>query len=335
MSGLSLFTKLLLIMKYLYRFFILGAIATLLAGCKGSTQTELNGGNGQSNGPGYLYAGMFFDGIFRSTDNGLDWARMNTGLTSDSIITLASNGTSLFAGTYGEGIFRSKDNGQSWNQVNSGLSNHQIGSILTMGPNMFAGAYSDIHQGCVFISTDSGENWVQSAFASSDVRTMAAMGQFLFAASTGGDGVFRSSDAGASWSPMNNGISGLPIYVLLAVGTTIFAGTSDALFLSRDSGLSWQSTSVQGPVWSFFGNGNYLLAGMAQGGIFRSTDNGNNWVQTNIPVSTPVDGFVTDGVNVFVGLGRSGVFVSKDNGVNWIASNTGIENEYVRTIAIH
>src|ERR1035441_6201342 len=110
-------------MKPLYRFFILGAVASLLAGCKSSTETQLDGGSGSgSNGPGYLYAGTFSDGIFRSTDNGTTWLRSNSGLTCDTVLAFASDSTYLFAGTFGGGVFRSSNNGTSWTQVNNGLS---------------------------------------------------------------------------------------------------------------------------------------------------------------------------------------------------------------------
>jgi hypothetical protein len=322
-------------MNTIHSFFILGAIAAFLAGCKSSTETQLNGGSGNgTNGPGFLYAGTFGDGVFRSTDNGLSWLRTDSGLTSDSILALASNGTYLFAGTYGRGIFRSSDNGQSWMQVNSGLSNLFIQSLLTSGSNLYVGTDKGI-----FSSTDSGENWSPTEYTDIDIRALTAMGRVLFAASTitihGQLGVFRSSDSGLSWSLMDNGFPDITTNVLAAVGQTLLAGTIEGLFISNDSGVSWQSTNVQGSAWALFGNGNNLLAGLINGEIFHSIDDGNNWVSSTISTSSDVRGFASDGVRIFAGTDGNGVFVSTDNGAEWVTANNGIENEQVTAVAIH
>ena len=113
-------------MNVLRRVFVFGASAVLLAGCKSSTETELNGetGNGSVNGPGYLYAGMVGTGIYRSTNNGLNWTQMDAGLASDTVYSLVGSGSFVFAGTYGAGIFRSSDNGRStaWRTQAGGCS---------------------------------------------------------------------------------------------------------------------------------------------------------------------------------------------------------------------
>jgi photosystem II stability/assembly factor-like uncharacterized protein len=326
-------------MKSPYRFFILGAIAVLLPGCKSGTETQLNGGSGSgSNEPGYLYAGTLNNGVFRSTNNGLTWMPTDSGLTCDSVLAFAGDSTYLFAGTYGRGVFRSNNNGESWTQVNAKLSNHNIGSLLTSGSSLFAGVYSLGGSGGLFRSTDEGENWSQTEFPNSDARSMAALGQFLFAGSQNGE-VFRSSDNGSSWTLMDNGLSGYPIFVLYAVGSTIFVGADNGLFRSNDSGLSWQSANLQGTIWAFIGIGNNLLAGRDYGKIVRSTDNGNNWTQTNISTGlstgSTIERFALDGARIFVGTSANGVFTSTDNGTDWAPSNKGIESEYVWTLAIH
>src|SRR5437660_9583375 len=60
-----------------------------------------------------LFAGTYYGGVFRTTDNGTNWTAVNTGLPDPEIFSLATSGTNLFAGTY-LGVSRSTDNGTSW-----------------------------------------------------------------------------------------------------------------------------------------------------------------------------------------------------------------------------
>jgi hypothetical protein len=53
-----------------------------------------------------IFAGMFSDGVFISTDGGTNWRAVNTGLTKSLIGSLAVIGDTLFAGTIGRGVWR-------------------------------------------------------------------------------------------------------------------------------------------------------------------------------------------------------------------------------------
>jgi len=328
-------------MKPLYCLFILGAIAALIAGCKGPTQTESNGGNGQSNAPGYLYAGTYGDGIFRSTDHGLTWSRMDAGLTCDSVLAFASDSAYLFAGTL-EGVFRSSDNGQSWTQVNNGLSNRFILSLLSNGTNLFAGTANDGMAGGVFRSTNDGESWSETTLSASytyidNIDALAEVGPYLLAGSEWVSGVFRSSDGGASWKLF---LAGPGTNTLLAaVGPTLYVGEDDpagpSLYRSDDSGASWhyvpRSPKV---VSSFFASGANMLA-ETQSGLSHSTDTGKVWTNTSFSNGLTINTFVSDGVGIFAGTSANGVFVSTDSGATWSPANKGIDSEYVMTLAIH
>src|SRR5437868_15417813 len=59
-----------------------------------------------------LFAGTF-DGIFRSSDNGMSWVRVSTGLTDPYVRALLESGGNLFAGTE-SAVYRSTDDGVSW-----------------------------------------------------------------------------------------------------------------------------------------------------------------------------------------------------------------------------
>jgi len=133
---------------------------------------------------------------------------------------------------------------------------------------------------------------------------------------------------------MNNILSEEVIYVLSAVGSTLFAGTQNGLFRSEDSGSSWQSANLQHSIVSLIENENNLLAGSGEG-LFRSTDYGFEWKQTSFLTGVQVDMFVTEWGRLFAGTSDQGVFVSTDNGSDWEPANKGIENEQVNAFTIH
>ena len=80
-------------------------------------------------------------GVYRSTDNGVSWSAVNSGLGSSFVRALAVSGSRLFAGFDGAGVFLSTDNGTSWNAVNTGLPNVRVLSVVASGTFLFAGTY--------------------------------------------------------------------------------------------------------------------------------------------------------------------------------------------------
>jgi photosystem II stability/assembly factor-like uncharacterized protein len=56
----------------------------------------------------------------------------------------------------------------------------------------------------------------------------------------GDAGVYRSSDMGENWLPVNNGLHNKSVQILTRDGSFLFAGTSaDGIFRSPDNGETW------------------------------------------------------------------------------------------------
>ena len=125
---------------------------------KAKSSLQPTGGNfwAQTNGPqggdgialatspsGHVFVGTQGGGIFRSTDNGENWAGVNNGLTATNVRALAIDAASghIFAGTFG-GVFRSTDNGDSWVPVNNGLEFPFVISLaINSSGDIFAGTF--------------------------------------------------------------------------------------------------------------------------------------------------------------------------------------------------
>jgi photosystem II stability/assembly factor-like uncharacterized protein len=92
------------------------------------------------NSSGHIFAGTKFGGIYRSTDNGAHWSKINTGLTDFNIISLVINSSKhIFAGTW-SGVYRSTDNGDNWTQINTGLTDTHVWCLaINSNDQIFAG----------------------------------------------------------------------------------------------------------------------------------------------------------------------------------------------------
>jgi photosystem II stability/assembly factor-like uncharacterized protein len=146
-------------------------------------------------------------------------------------------------------------------------------------------------------------------------------------AGTEDSGIFRSSDNGNNWTPINNGlITTRVIAIAISPSGHLFAVTIRGVFRSIDNGNTWTPaglTNVGIQSLALKSNG-HIFAGSL--GIFRSTDNGDNWTPINTGL-TDLDvralAINADGY-IFAGTGEHGVFRSMDNGNTWMPTNNGL-----------
>ena len=114
-------------------------------------------------------------------------------------------------------------------------------------------------------------------------------------------GIFRSTDAGQHWTPLNNGLAGKRIYTVAAMGNTLFAGTNRGLHRLRSSDWHQLLTDTSGAVYALTVDENNLYVGIARDivplgtvglrlpkfipkRIFHSADLGDSWTEI-----TPTD----------------------------------------------
>ena len=147
---------------------------------------------------GTLYAGMFYSGVYRSTNGGDTWLPPSN-YTNVQInkLTIADDG-SIFAAASYDGVLKSTDRGVSWTQVNNGLSSgyggsHQVSEIIynPITRDIFVITWNS----AIYRSTDLGESWELKNSGLPNERDINALafnpntGQMY--AATGG-GVYRS-----------------------------------------------------------------------------------------------------------------------------------------------
>jgi photosystem II stability/assembly factor-like uncharacterized protein len=89
-----------------------------------------------------------------------------------------------------------------------------------------------------------------------------------------------------------------------------------------------------GRVLSFTESDSYILAGTHSGGVYRSSDNGVTWIESNTGLTNKIVwSLATSGSYVFAGT-SIGVCRSSDNGASWTMTSTGLPNEWVLALTV-
>lgn len=167
-------------------------------------------------------------------------------------------------------------------------------------------------------------------------------------------GVWRTSNGGASWAPIDDFMANLAVTTLAAAPGAlhvIYAGTGESfngdgivgagIFKSVDGGLSWAQLPATATTFApgqrafdyqyinrlaVSPNGATVLAATLTG-LFRSADGGATWTKPGLGVPpqavSDVDFSPSDPLRAVAGTRAGGVLVSGDGGATW-APATGL-----------
>jgi hypothetical protein len=211
-------------------------------------------------------------------------------------------------------------------------------AAATPPPNPFA---IDQWDGLANLDSAHGAKWLQT-FGTSITSPSTLYAGFL------GDGVFRSTDDGISWAPVNDGLTSTLAKTVRAFLTPqtgpVLAGTAHGLY--RLDGTTW-SAVAQGPeadpahpknlnqsIESLLApTGGNMLAGTAGAGVWTSSDSGATWsapAQGNgMPAGISVWGMVSvagpsPASPIVLAATDVGVYRSNDFGATWAPKSDGI-----------
>ena len=261
-----------------------------------------------------IFSGVY--GVMRSTNGGMNWSQVNSGLGNTSVMALTISGTTLFAGTLSGqshcGVFRSTNNGENWTSLYTAFFNHYVTAMASNANTIFAGITGGSFTGLIR-STDNGDNWVvsNSGLTSTHVYTLAYNGSNIFAGIGGiSGGIFRSTNNGANWINVNNGLSpDIDVFSFAFIGSRMYAGSLNGIFLSTNNGNSWNSVSAL-YTFSLAVSGTTIFAGSGGSGIYRSTNYGENWTSINSGStgSYNINCLFAHGSNLYAGTHLHGVW---------------------------
>jgi len=166
-------------------------------------------------------------GAYRSTDDGNNWALMDTSLSDPDIESFTFVGPDIYASTTFTGfIFKSTDDGLTWTISSNGLSQYSsVHKVIQHDSNLFAAAGDGVYK-----STDNGNTWnlAINGMTSTVVLTVFAYGNTILAGTAEGF-IFRSTDEGDIWTDAGDGLpplgSNSAVEVFAVKGQNLLCGT--------------------------------------------------------------------------------------------------------------
>jgi photosystem II stability/assembly factor-like uncharacterized protein len=193
----------------------------------------------------HLYVGTSGGRVFRSSDLGDTWVRVDSAKSCGTIKALVADSTGrIFVGS-GKGVFRSTNDGETWVERNSGITNTSMRCIAAKDSTwLFAGG-----SGGVYRSSNAAEVWSKldpGVMGAVNALSITPSGDIL--ATIAGQ-VHKSTDNGDTWMQYTTGLPGAQIWALaVSSDATVYAGTdTNAVFFSHDVALAVPYGAVEIP----------------------------------------------------------------------------------------
>ncbi len=284
-----------------------------------------------SDSQGWIYVGTAYSAVYRSSNRGTTWQRLDRGLDDGGAFFYLVNqlavgaNDELFAAVNGRGIYRSRDRGESWDLLNINID-VESGARLTV-------ACKDLGNGsdAVFVGYDAGPPnlFMRYSSNSGDTFTEVPRGNLptamssifetfltpnsskLFVLVSYNKGLYRSTDMGSSWRRIDSDPA---------------SGESDDNFL----------TMRAAPDGRLFIGRNALPSSTKSKNacVLRSSDDGETWQyvidgwdQRDITNNKVTGIAFGPGNDVWAITARtSGVFYSSNGGDSWVSRNEGLPN---------
>ena len=264
-----------------------------------------------------LFAATHGAGLQISTDDGLNWTRLNIAENRNYINDIYSTGQDIFVIAsydylypFGGKLYKSSDGGQSWTSGTSGIGG-MLECIAGYDKFLLIGTEYGL-----FMSNNSGDTWqkitngVPKNINVSDV----AVSDSIAIVVNGTAGVYRTEDYGETWQYFY--VPGLfSGSCVKEIGGRFFLGSGSVneIFSSEDGGITWYELNVplyNASVQDFAGDGEYIFAALSSGGgVIASSDSGKTWetLNTNLLVSD-VECLLYKSNKLFAGTDGGSVF---------------------------
>ncbi len=180
-----------------------------------------SGARGFINHDDTLYTCQWYDAaVSWSVDQGTTWHPTATLVSSSPLWPMISHNGYLFVGAQGTGVRRIAHSDDTWSTMNSGLTSLVVYAFASIGDYLLLGGSAG-----VFRSMDDGQSWQPMGQTPlGQVYALHTVGSLVFVGLDGG-GVQFSADSGATWAPINTGLTNMVVARLTNDDNYLYAGT--------------------------------------------------------------------------------------------------------------
>lgn len=267
--------------------------------------------------PKVLYAGTGSSGagsgVYKSEDAGLNWKYASNGLPSEDVESLAFNFDNppiLYAALDRGDIYASTDGAQSWTKLgNAGLMGFKNSLFVAPSNRNVLFIVKDVrgiarsrNGGYAWMPVDDGLPKSSDRDANTQSLAIDPTNENIVYLGTGwgsfnGNGVYKSTDGGETWTPANQNMT--------------------------DYGITALAVNPKQPQ--------IIYAGTVSGELFKSTNSGQSWndLTKKVPFKNEIKGIAIDSPETIYLLSeRVGIMFSNNGGTNWDIIGKPEESDY-------
>jgi hypothetical protein len=253
---------------------------------------------------GDLFADVDKEGIWKSTDQGATYTQVDNGTVGGIAVIgpgfdVDQDNPKRLAVWSLDGTAGWTSDGSTWREMTGIGRNWDFGATdwATQDPQIMLGA---LHEsgGDVYLSKDgaitwdklsitvlaSGGGWPPPAFAMVGVMDATTL---LY---SNGDGIYRSTDTGSSFTQVSAYKPETRVPVLFK--GTFYLGGAQGLMVSKDKGLTWQIQGSARSMWvgPLFGADENSMVVEDNKAVYKSVDAGATWAKVaDLPTDTKYD----------------------------------------------
>jgi hypothetical protein len=250
-------------------------------GCSGVVVNRLNG---------EVVVKVVGQGLWRSSDQGANWARIDNNTVSGRdetgwATTVDQNDPRRMASFSLDGLAGWTTDGTNWKSFTNNGRNWDFGSVDWAVPSpktILAAKHETSPLGEVDLSTDGGVTWKKLSISLAGKPNAISMLGVLDATTFiygNGNGIHRSTDTGVTWAQVSPANPQTRIPVLFKGAH--YLGTTNGLLISKDKGATWQPQGAAVNIWlgPFFGANETSMAVVGTDGVHVTQHAGNTWTR--------------------------------------------------------